>query len=154
MNLTYENATEQDIENIYEFNKYLIDRYENVQNIDYEKVLNWVHKKIETNIQEYQRVIVDDEVAGYYRFYQDGDKMELDDLYIFPEYRNQQIGTKVIEKCLTETDLPVYLYVFIKNAKAVALYERLGFRVIETIKDSRYIMQEDGRKSRRENDGA
>ena len=67
--------------------------------------------------------------------------MELDDLYIFPEYRNQQIGTKVIEKCLSETDLPVYLYVFIKNTKAVALYERLGFRVIETIKDSRYIMQ-------------
>jgi len=116
----------------------------------------WVysqHKKIETNIQEYQRVIVDDEVAGYYRFYQDGDKMELDDLYVFPEYRNQQIGTRVIDKCLAETDLPVYLYVFIKNTKAVALYERLGFRVIETIKDSRYIMQEDGRKSRRENDG-
>jgi len=153
MNLLFEKATMSDIESIYEFNKYLIDRYENIQNIDYDKVLKWVHKKIETYIDEYQRNLCDGELAGYYRFYQDGDKMELDDLYVFPEYRNQQIGTKVIEKCLAETDLPVYLYVFIKNTKAVALYERLGFRVIETIKDSRYIMQEDGRKSRRENDG-
>ncbi len=141
MNLAYENATEQDVEIIFEFNKYLIDRYENIQNIEYDKVLNWVHKKIENNIHEYQRVLAEGELAGYYRFHLDGDKMELDDLYIFPQYRNQQIGTRVIEKCLAETELPVYLYVFIKNTKAVALYKRLGFQVVETIKDSRYIMQ-------------
>lgn len=143
MNLSYEKATESDIEAIYEFNKYVIDRYENIQNIEYEKVLNWVHRKIETYIDEYQRILFDGELAGYYRFHQDGDKMELDDLYVFPHYRNQQIGTRVIEKCLSETTMPIYLYVFMKNVKAVSLYERLGFKVVETIKDSRYIMQID-----------
>lgn len=141
MNLSFEKATESDIELIYEFNKYLIDRYENLQNIEYDKVLNWVRRKIETNIAEYQRILWNEDLAGYYRFHQDGDRMELDDLYVFPHYRNQQIGTRVIEKCLAETDLPVYLYVFIKNAQAVSLYERIGFKVIETIQDSRYIMQ-------------
>ena len=34
MNLSYEKATESDIEAIYEFNKYVIDRYENIQNIE------------------------------------------------------------------------------------------------------------------------
>ena len=145
MNLSFEKATGSDIEMIYEFNKYLIDRYENIQNIEYDKVLNWVRKKIETYIGEYQRILWDGDLAGYYRFYQDGDRMELDDLYVFPHYRNQQIGTRVIEKCLSETDLPVYLYVFIKNAQAVSLYERLGFKVIETIQDSRYIMQNDNK---------
>ena len=125
--LLFEKATGSDIESIYEFNRYLIDRYENVQNIEYDKVLSWVQRKIETYIEEYQRILFDGELAGYYRFHQDGDKMELDDLYIFPQYRNQQIGTTIIEKCLMETNLPVYLFVFIKNTKAVELYKRIGF---------------------------
>ena len=146
MKLLFEKATGSDIESIYEFNKYLIDRYENVQNIEYDKILSWVQRKIETYIEEYQRILFDGELAGYYRFYKDGDKMELDDLYIFPQYRNQQIGTTIIEKCLLETDLPVYLFVFIKNTKAVELYKRIGFEIVETIQDSRYIMQINGRK--------
>lgn len=146
MKLLFEKATGSDIESIYEFNKYLIDRYENVQNIEYDKILSWVQRKIETYIEEYQRILFDGELAGYYRFHQDGDKMELDDLYIFPQYRNQQIGTSIIEKCLLETDLPVYLFVFIKNTKAVELYKRIGFEIVETIQDSRYIMQINGRK--------
>ena len=146
MKLLFEKATGSDIESIYEFNKYLIDRYENVQNIEYDKVLSWVQRKIETYIEEYQRILFDGELAGYYRFHQDGDKMELDDLYIFPQYRNQQIGTTIIEKCLLETDLPVYLFVFIKNTKAVELYKRIGFEIVETIQDSRYIMRINRRK--------
>ena len=146
MKLLFEKATGSDIESIYEFNKYLIDRYENVQNIEYDKVLSWVQRIIETYVAEYQRILFDGDLAGYYRFHQDGDKMELDDLYIFPQYRNQQIGTTIIEKCLLETDLPVYLFVFIKNTKAVELYKRIGFEIVETIQDSRYIMQINGRK--------
>ncbi len=141
MSLNYEVATADDIESIYEFNEFLIESYEDLQNIEFDKVLNWVRRKIETYINEYQRIICNGELAGYFRFHQDGERMELDDLYIFPDYRNQQIGTRIVEKCLSETNLPVYLYVFVKNSKAVALYERLGFRVIETINDTRYIMQ-------------
>lgn len=143
MKLSYENAETKDIEAIYEFNKYLIDRYEDLKSIDYAKVLDWIHEKITNHINEYQRVILDGELVGYYRFHQEDDRMELDDLYIFPQYRNQQIGTRVIQKCINETSLPVFLYVFIKNVKAVALYKRIGFQVIENIKDSRYIMQID-----------
>ena len=143
MSLNYEVATADDIDLIYEFNEFLIESYEDLQNIEFDKVLSWVRRKIETHINEYRRIIYNGELVGYFRFYQDGDRMELDDLYIFPDYRNQQIGTRVVEKCLSETNLPVYLYVFIKNSKAVALYERLGFHVIETIKNTRYIMQYD-----------
>lgn len=141
MSLSYEVATPEDIDLIYEFNEYLIESYEDLQMIEFDKVLSWVRRKIETYINEYQRIIYNGELAGYFRFHQDGDRMELDDLYIFPDYRNKQIGTRVVEKCLSETNLPVFLYVFTKNSKAVALYERLGFRVIETINNTRYIMQ-------------
>ena len=38
------------------------------------------------------------------------------------------------------------LYVFIKNEKAVSLYKRLGFKVTETIHNSRYIMKNENKK--------
>ena len=33
------------------------------------------------------------------------------------------------------------LYVFVQNQGAVSLYKRMGFQVVETIKDSRLIMK-------------
>lgn len=141
MQITYETAAAADVEAIFAMSKALIDRYEDVANIDYDKVLQWVHRKIERFIGEYQRVQKDGTLAGYVHFSRDGERMELDDLYILPEYRGCGLGTAVIEKCCAETELPVYLYVFIRNEGAVRLYERLGFRIIETIGNSRHIMQ-------------
>ena len=66
---------------------------------------------------------------------------ELDDLYVFSEFQNRGIGTAIIEKCCASVEEPVVLYVFIKNKKAVLLYEKLGFEIAETIKDSRYVMK-------------
>lgn len=143
MDLTYEKATDADIEQIFRFSKELIDRYENIQSIDYEKVLAWVRRKIEKNIQDYECVWWNGQKVGYYHFYRDHDRMEIDDLYVFPQYRDRGIGTRIIQKCCSETGLPVFLYVFIKNVRAVSLYQRLGFRIVETIHDSRSIMQKD-----------
>lgn len=142
MNITYETAQSCDVEVIYRLCKQLIDEYENVGSIDYEKVLSWVHKKIETAIGEYTVICADCEKAGYYRFYKNEDgEYELDDLYIFPEYQGRGIGTKVLEKCCSEGDGGVMLYVFIKNERAVALYKRLGFEIVKTVGGSRYIMK-------------
>lgn len=42
-------STDNDIE----LNKALIDEYENIEAIDYQKVLSWVRNKVETHINEY-----------------------------------------------------------------------------------------------------
>lgn len=141
MKLRYEQATLEDIEAIFLFNKELIDRYEDISKIEYGKVLAWIRQKLERHIGEYTCVLCDEQKAGYYRFWPDGEKMELDDLYLFPEYRNLGIGTTVIKECIASTACTVYLYVFTKNAGAVRLYERLGFKVVEKIMDTRYIME-------------
>lgn len=140
MDLTFAPAEKADIDAIYHFSKALIDTYEDLQRIDYEKVLAWVRRKIENNIGEYICVYRDGRKTGYYRLSPAGGMMEIDDLYIFPECRGQGIGTAVIEKCCGETDLPVMLYVFTRNTGAFSLYQRLGFRVTETIGESRCIM--------------
>ena len=71
--------------------------------------------------------------------------MELDDLYIFPEFRSKGIGSVIIQKCIEESDSTIFLYVFAKNVRAIALYEKLGFKIVKNIRDTRYIMErEDG----------
>lgn len=116
------------------------DRYEDLASIDYGKVLAWVRRKIEGNIGEYTRVLLNGEPAGYYRLCPAEGMMELDDLYILPQYQRRGIGTAVIKKCCGETNLPVMLYVFTRNSDAVSLYQRLGFRVTETVGATRCIM--------------
>ncbi|MDD3921247.1 MAG: GNAT family N-acetyltransferase [Eubacteriales bacterium] len=139
--IQYKPADDTDIEPVFEFSKALIEAYENTEAIDYPKALLWVRKKIETHIREYCCVYLGEKKIGYYYFHQSDGKMELDDLYILPQYRGMGIGTEILQKCLAETNLPVFLYVFVNNQRAVALYKRLGFRVTEQIKDSRYLMQ-------------
>ena len=142
MNITYDKAKNSDIESIYQLCKQLIDDYENVKKIDYDKVLQWIHKKIENSVDEYTVVSVDNKKAGYYHFYKNEDgEYELDDLYIFSEYQNQGIGSGIIKKCCNSIDAPIILYVFIKNQRAVSLYKRHGFEIIETLNNSRYIMR-------------
>ena len=87
-------------------------------------------------------ISADGRKAGYYHFFRNEDGIpELDDLYLFPEFQNQGIGSAVIEKCCDEVLEPVMLYVFIRNNRAVSLYQRLGFEIVETIKESRYILK-------------
>jgi len=141
MELQFASAQECDIEKIYASNKELIDTYEDIENIDYDKVLKWVLKKIETNIDEYVTVFLDSRKVGYYHFYPSEGKMELDDLYIFPEFRSKGIGNMIIQKCIEESDSTIFLYVFAKNVRAIALYEKLGFEIVKNIRDTRYIME-------------
>ena len=142
MNITYDRSTSSDIEYLYQLSKQQIDDYENIECMDYEKVLNWVHKKIENSIDEYTTIYVDGKKAGYYHFYKnEAGLYELDDLYIFSQFQSHGIGTTIIRKCCSSIDEAVVLYVFIKNQRAVSLYQKLGFDIIETIKNSRYIMR-------------
>lgn len=140
--ITYEKATISDIECIYKLCKGLIDDYENIGSIDYDKVLKWVHQKIESSIDEYSVIFVSGEKAGYYHFYLNSDgEYELDDLYIFPKYQNRGIGTEIIKRCCSSVNTSVLLYVFINNKKAVELYKRLGFEIVQTVNYTRYLMR-------------
>ncbi len=140
MNLVYKISTKSDIHKIFDLSKNLIDEYEDIQNIDYEKVLKWVDKKIEENIHEYTSIYLDNTLVGYYHFHEDKDKMELDDFYIFSEYQNKGIGSKVLSE-LIRTEKTIYLYVFAKNTKAIRLYERYGFKICEHVSKTRFIME-------------
>ena len=142
MTLTYSPAQPEDIDQIYLLCKELIQTYEQPDAIDFPKVLRWVRQKLETSIGEYVVIHADGQKAGDYHFYRNEDSLlELDDLYLFPPFQNQGIGTAVIQKCCASTTKPIQLYVFARNTRAVALYERLGFQITETVHQTRYIMK-------------
>ena len=139
MQLSYEPARQEDAPVIFGFAKELIERYETDPALDLEMALGWTKRKIEKRIDEYTRVLCDGKTAAYYRFVPDGERMELDDLYVLPEYRSRGVGTAVLRRCLAQGK-PVYFYVFTGNTRAVALYEREGFRKVEDVSPTRCIM--------------
>ena len=139
MQLSYEPARGEDAPTIYGFARELIERYETDPAVDRDGALRWTRRKIEQRIGEYTRVLCDGAVAGYYRFAPDGERMELDDLYVLPAYRGRGIGTAVLRRCLAQGK-PVYLYVFVGNVRALALYEREGFEKAEDVSPTRCIM--------------
>ena len=141
MKISFSSAKSEDSEMIYSFNKEQIDLYEDINSIPYEKVLQWVKEKIKTNISSYVRIESQGNLIGFYYLHNEGDKTELDDLYILPQYRNLGAGTFVINKCLSEAKTPLFLFVFSDNTSAVALYEKLGFKITSIIKNKRYIME-------------
>lgn len=141
MKITYRQAAREDLESIYALCAKLIEEYEQPDAVDIPRVLQWVREKLHRSIREYTVILAEGQTAGYFHFYRNEDGvLELDDLYVLPEFQNRGIGTGVIRSCCDWAREPVMLYVFQKNLRAVALYQRLGFEIFRTIRDSRYIM--------------
>ena len=139
MELIYGSARPEDAPVIFGFAKELIETYETDPDLDLAMALDWTRRKIEKRIGEYVRVLSDGEVAAFYRFVPDGERMELDDLYVLPAFRGKGIGTAILRRCVAEGK-PIYFYVFTKNTRAIALYEREGFRKTEDVSSTRIIM--------------
>ena len=131
MNLTCSPAVPADAGMIFDLCQALIDEYEDISSIDYAAVLAWVRRKIDKNITQYRRILCDGAHAGFYRLCPEGDGWELDDLYVFPEFRNRGIGGAFLDY-VAESNPGVLLRLEAEeeNEGAVALYKRHGFEVL------------------------
>lgn len=141
MNLSYGPAAPADVPEIFALAKELIELYEDPQAIDLARALQWTRRKIENHIAEYSRVYYNEETAGFFRFVPCENGMEIDDLYILPQFRNLGIGSAVIMRCISQSREPIELYVFTQNTGALGLYRRLGFEITQQVSETRCILR-------------
>jgi ribosomal protein S18 acetylase RimI-like enzyme len=121
-------------ENIQLLIKYKLDTiFEYAINIDETeraKIINYVNNKIPQQVDKYKLIVIDSNIAGCLLVdnYEDG--VILEEIYIEEEYRNLGIGSKIISDLIKKQNI-IYLWVYKDNKKAIKLYERFGFKVIE-----------------------
>ena len=90
MNLQFIPAEAADVEIIFSLLKELIDTYEDLSSINYEKVLAWCHSQIEKHINRYTCILADGKKVGWYCFAPSDDgRMELDNFYIHINHLRQ-----------------------------------------------------------------
>jgi len=85
---------------------------------------------------EYAIVDLDDEPVGRMIIDRSGEFYYLVDITIIPKQRGAGIGTRLVLALCTEAGLmhkKVRLFVHTTNQRALTLYRRLGFRVIEDL---------------------
>ena len=137
-------AKTEDIEVIYTLCKKHIEQYES-DPVPMDPVLAWCRRKIETKIGEYEAVFVDGKKAGFVHLSQlpDGN-LELDDLYLFADFRGKGVGTALIRRAVSQAKVQrkqLLLYVFRANERALRLYQREGFVIKAKAGNSRYVME-------------
>lgn len=137
--LRFEPALPEDVPVLFQLNKQLIDDYEDTASLDYGRVLQWVRANLEKTLPCFRRVLYDGNLAGWFCLSPAEGKTELDSLFVLPEYQGRGIGTEILKHC--QKSAPVFLYVFCGNVRAIALYERMGFRIAKEVGTTRYIME-------------
>ena len=134
--IAFSSAEQRDLPLLFAMNKTLIDEYEDISAIDYDRVLAWVKKNLEKNLPHFRRIEVNAVTAGFFCL----NGGELDSLFILPEFRGNGIGSEVIRYC-QQTSPALFLYVFKRNLRATELYRRLGFTITKDVGRTRCIME-------------
>lgn len=134
--MEFVSAEQRDLPLLFALNKQLIDKYEDVSAIDYDRVLMWIHKNLESHLKDFRRILYQGQLAGFYCL-SDG---ELDSLFVLPEFRGNGIGTRVLRSCQEHSPY-LFLYVFKENDRAIALYRRMGFHITKETGKTRYVME-------------
>lgn len=133
-------ANEKHISILIEYKLATIFEYaKNIDNEEKNKILSYVNNEILRLLDNYKIIIINSNTVGCVccTSYKDG-KL-LDEIYLEKHFRNKGIGSDIIHNYLKENEI-VYLWVYKENQKAISLYERLGFNVLEETK-TRYLMR-------------
>ena len=133
-------SSEKDINRLIEYKNKTIYQYaKDLSNEEIDRINKYVTSEVPRLINDYCNIIVDNKIVGCILLTNNDNTKLLDEIYLEEEYRNKGIGTKIIMDILNNNDV-VYLWVYKENEKAISLYKKLGFNVIEET-ESRYCMK-------------
>lgn len=133
-------SSSNDINRLIEYKKRTIYEYaKDLSDEEIYKINKYVTSEVPKLIDVYCNIMVDNKIIGCILLTNKDDGKLLDEIYLEKEYRNKGIGTEIIRDILGNNDI-VYLWVYKENEKAISLYKKLGFNVIDET-ESRYYMK-------------
>ena len=133
-------STSNDINRLIEYKKRTIYEYaKDLSDEEINKINRYIASEVPKLIDVYCNIMVDNKIIGCLLLTNKDDGKLLDEIYLEKVYRNKGIGTEIIRDILSNNDI-VYLWVYKKNDKAISLYRKLGFNVIEET-ESRYYLK-------------
>ena len=103
------------------------------------KINNYIDTSIPKELKEYKIILFNNKTIGCLLIKKQNNGVLLDEIYLEESYRSLGIGTEIIKKILDINNI-VYLWVYKENKKAVSLYKRLSFIIIDET-ESRYYMK-------------
>ena len=140
MNYKLIKSSINDIDILIEYKKRTIFEYaKDLPEEEINKINNYVKINVPKLLNDYSNIIVDNKVIGCLLLTNKDDGVLLDEIYLEEEYRNKGIGTDIIKNVIKENDI-IYLWVYKENIKAISLYKKLGFNIIDET-ESRYYMK-------------
>ena len=103
------------------------------------EINNYIDTSIPKELKEYKIILFNNKTIGCLLIKKQNNGVLLDEIYLEESYRSLGIGTEIIKKILDINNI-VYLWVYKENKKAVSLYKRLSFIIIDET-ESRYYMK-------------
>ena len=135
-------ASKKDIPRLVQYKKDIIYMYsKDLAKDEKENINEYVITSVNEIFKDYYNIIIDDKIIGSILLKDMPQGKLIDEIYIEKEFRNNGIGTDIIRKML-ENNRNIYLWVYKENKKAISLYNRLGFIIVDET-DSRYYMKYD-----------
>lgn len=140
MNYNLINATSNDIDYIKKSKLYNIFTYaDDLPKDEIMRINNYVDEHIPVEITDYKIIMCSNDRVGCLLVTKKDDGVILDEIYLEEEYRNKGIGTDIIKNILKNNSI-VYLWVYKKNIKAISLYKKMEFKIIDET-ENRYYMK-------------
>ena len=135
-------ASKKDIPRLIRYKKDIIYMYsKDLAEDERNKIDEYVITSAHEMFEDYYNIIIDDKIIGSILLKDMPQGKLLDEIYLEKEFRNTGIGTDIIRKMLKK-NRNIYLWVYKENKKAISLYNRLGFIIVDET-DSRYYMKYD-----------
>lgn len=111
----------------------------NLKEEEKNEINNYIDTSIPKELKEYKIILFNNKTIGCLLIKKQDDGVLLDEIYLEESYRSLGIGTEIIKNILDINNI-VYLWVYKENKKAVSLYKRLSFIIIDET-ESRYYMK-------------
>lgn len=132
-------ATEDDIENMYQWEMESIDK----SLVDNEKVQSLIRQDCHDSLKDTLMIMDGDNTIGMFTacMIDDGEWRYIGEIYLIPEYRGQGIGSTILRNEMANYD-KIRLQVAMDNEGAFKLYTSLGFKIAKEDETNKmYIME-------------